>query len=342
MTAAHPPLRKRAVRTLLLSTFFTGCAAPASKAPPAVDAGAVFDHHVHLLSPTLVRDWKALGVPFSRPDSVYTSTAGLLAQPGLDGAWVLSMGYLYSWTIFREGLELDAAAEYRGVRRENDYLAAEIRRAPDRLVGFCGVNPLRPYADAELLRCRDSLGLRGVKLHLANTGLDPRAPDQVARAAAIAAWAEAGGQPLLLHFDPMRSGLEVADLEPLLEGVIDAHPRLDLVIAHLGGSGGYGQWTRAVAPAIARRISGRPGRLVLDLSATILERESEGVPASTPAEAAALAADLRRFGLGNVVFGSDYPVFDPIAYRAILRTRLPLTPIELDSIFANRPFAVVP
>ncbi|MEZ4586334.1 MAG: amidohydrolase family protein [Gemmatimonadales bacterium] len=289
-----------------------------------------------------MRDWKALGVPFSRPDSVYTSTAGLLAQPGIDGAWVLSMGYLYSWAIFREGLELDDAAEYRGVRRENDYVAAEVRRAPDRLVGFCGVNPLRPYADAELLRCRDTLGLRGVKLHLANTGLDPHAPDQVARAAAIAAWAEAGGQPMLLHFDPMRSGLEVADLEPLLERVIDAHPRLDLVIAHLGGSGGYGEWTRAVAPAIARRISGRPGRLVLDLSATILERESEGVPATTAAEAAAFAEDLRRIGFGNVVFGSDYPVFDPIAYRTTLRTRVPLTPVELDSIFANRPFAVTP
>jgi predicted TIM-barrel fold metal-dependent hydrolase len=91
-----------------------------------------------------------------------------------------------------------------------------------------------------------------------------------------------------------------------------------------------------MSQAVARRIPGRQARLVLEVSGLVLERESEGVPPTTPEEAAALTADLRRIGLGNVVFGSDYPVFDPFAYRTTLRERLTLTPVELDSIFANR------
>lgn len=300
---------------------------------------SIFDHHVHLLSPALVRDWKSLGVPFSRPDSVYTSVAGLLATPGFDGAWVLSMGYLYSSAMFRDGLALDDEREYAAVRRENDHVAAEVRRAPHRLVGFCGVNPLRPHARRELARCRDTLGLGGIKLHLANTRLDPSNPVEVEAVAAVAAWAESGGLPLLLHLDPMRAGLEVADLESLLARVIDSHPRLDLVVAHVGGSGGYGEWTRRLAPAIARRAGNRPGRLSLEVSGAVLERETEGVPPTTAAEAAALAADLRRLGLDHVVFGSDYPLFDPLDYQATLRSRVPLTRAELDSIFANRPYA---
>lgn len=328
-----PPGRLVAAPLLLV---LAACGGP----PPDPGAADVplFDHHVHLLSPALVADWKSLGVPFSRPDSVYTSVAGLLATPRFEGALVISMAYLYGSSGFRQGLPLDDAAEYRGVRGENDHVAAEIRRAPDRLIGFCAVNPRRPYAARELARCRDSLGLRGVKLHLGNADVDPRDSTHVAAVAAVAAWAATSGLPLVLHLDPQRPDLDLAHLEPLLRAVIDPHPRLDVVVAHLGGSGGYGDWTRQVAQAVARRIPGRQGRLLLDLSAVVLERQSEGVPPTTPEEADRLAADLRRFGLGHVVFGTDYPVFDPPGYEATLRERLTLTPQELDSILGNRPF----
>jgi predicted TIM-barrel fold metal-dependent hydrolase len=319
----------------LVLSAIGACSAPPPEAAAPAD-GPIFDHHVHLLSPALVGDWKSLGVPFSRPDSVYTSMAGLLATPRFAGAYVLSMAYLYSSAAFRQGLPLDAAQEYAAVRGENDHVAAEVRRAPDRLTGFCGVNPRRPYADRELARCRDSLGLRGVKVHLANADVDPRDPEHVEAVAAVAGWAESGGQVLLIHLDPMRPDLDIEDMEPLLRRVIDSHPRLPIVVAHLGGSGGYGEWSQQMARAVARRIAGRQGRLVLEVSGLVLERESEGVPPTTPEEAAALSADLRRIGLGNVVFGSDYPVFDPVAYQAALRERLTLTPVELDSIFANR------
>jgi len=46
--------------------------------PPALHGPGIVDHHVHVLGPDVLRDWKSLGVPFSRPDPVYLSPAALL------------------------------------------------------------------------------------------------------------------------------------------------------------------------------------------------------------------------------------------------------------------------
>jgi len=69
----------------------------------------------------------------------------------------------------------------------------------------------------------------------------------------------------------------------------------------------------------------------------ILEDESEGVPPTTTDEAASLGSDLRRAGLGRIVLGSDFPVFDPRRTLALLSERAGLTPAELATIAANRP-----
>lgn len=311
-----------------------GCGgAPAGE--PAGPAGPLFDHHVHLLSPRLVEDWKALGVPFSRPDSVYTSIAPVLAQ-GVEGAFVLSMGYLYSSARFRQEHQLDADQEYGGVRRENDHVAAQVGRAPERLVGFCGVNPRRPYALAELGRCRDSLRLGGVKLHLASSDVDPTDSAHVAAVAAVARWTEAAGLPLLLHLDPRRPDLDPGHLEPLLAAVIDRHPALRVIIAHLGGSGGYDDRTRAVFRMLARRTAGRPGGVWFELSAVVLARASEGVPPTTADEAARLAADLEEAGLDRILMGSDYPVFSADTYAVSLRERVALGADAWARILGNR------
>lgn len=153
----------KAGTAILLVAVLAACSGRTARRaePPAGPAGPVVDHHVHLLSPQLVEDWKSLRVPFSRPDSVYTSLAGLLSDPALEGAMVASMGYLYGSASFRQQLALGPGEELAGVRREHDHLASEVRRAPERVRGFCAVNPRRPYALGELTRCRDALGLRG-------------------------------------------------------------------------------------------------------------------------------------------------------------------------------------
>src|SRR5713226_3411292 len=57
--------------------------------------------------------------------------------------------------------------------RANDYIAEAMRRYPDRLTGFCAVNPWhREEALAEFERGIVQLGLRGLKLHPPTQGFD--------------------------------------------------------------------------------------------------------------------------------------------------------------------------
>ncbi|MGE0354110.1 MAG: amidohydrolase family protein [Gemmatimonadales bacterium] len=315
-------------------------------APLAARQGspALWDHHVHILSPALVRDWKSLGVPFTRPDSVYTSAAALLAPSvtggeGLAGVVLVPMAHFYGNAELRGALRLSPDEEAARVRQENDFVAREAARTPGRALAFCSVNHRRPYAWDELRRCRRELLSPGIKLHLASAGTDLRDEDQLAELARIAAWADAERIVLLLHFDPQARGLEVTDVERFIARVLDPYPDLRVTIAHLGGSGGYGPWTRDVFRTFIAWLENSPAprpAVMFDLSAVILARESEGVPATTVEEAAALAPDLRRAGLGRILFGSDYPVFDPPAYAELLRERAGLSPEELRTILSNR------
>jgi predicted TIM-barrel fold metal-dependent hydrolase len=57
---------------------------------------------------------------------------------------------------------------YPGVsfRHANSYIADTVNSHPDRLIGFCRLDPnAGDEAVAELRRCRQDLGLKGVKLH---------------------------------------------------------------------------------------------------------------------------------------------------------------------------------
>lgn len=329
----------------LLSLGLLACSPPPTATPPerAIpdEAAVPVDHHVHILSPELIRDWRSLGVPFSKPDSAYLSAGTLLGADKVHRAVLLPMTYLYGREEFRRGLGLSETDEYAAVQRENDYVAREAGRWSGRAVAFCSVDFRRPYAWEEIHRCRRELGSPGIKLHLASAGADLRDPRQLAELARIAAWVEAEGLALMIHFDPQRRGLEVEDVERFIGEVLEPYPDLVVCIAHLGGSGGYGAWTRSVYGTFRRwlddqRAAGvpRPG-VYFDVAGVWLEEESEGVPPSTQEDAAALGEDLRRWGLERVLFGSDYPVFDPRRYAAALRVAVAFEPAEWDELVRN-------
>lgn len=204
------------------------------------------------------------------------------------------------------------------------------------------MNFLRPYAWEEMLRCRREHHTPGIKLHLASAETDLRNAEHLNALARIVAWADSERVSVLLHFDPQRRGLEVEDVEHFIKSVLEPCPNLRVLVAHLGGSGGYGPWTQAVfrcfADWLARgRALGeeRPG-VYFDVSAVILEHESEGVPATTAEQAAAFAVDLRRAGLQRIVFASDYPVFDPRRYARVLAEKTSLHATELAQLLENR------
>jgi predicted TIM-barrel fold metal-dependent hydrolase len=256
------------------------------------------------------------------------------------------MGHLYGNSGFREGLRLSVEEERARLAAENDHVAREAGRYPGRATALCSVSVLRPYAWDELRRCRSELGAAGIKLHLASSEVDLRNAEHLAAVERVVGWAVAEKLVLLVHLDPQRPGTEAADVERFARAVLQPHPDAVLIVAHLGGSGGYGPWTRAVFRTLLewleeRARAGDPRRgLFFDVSAALLERESEGVPATTADEAAALGDDLHRAGVERLLFGSDHPVFDPRRYAELLLERAVLTPAAAATLLANRPPSV--
>ena len=308
----------------------------------SVEPVAGTDHHVHLLGPDLIRDWKAIGIPFSRPDSAYLIPDSVLTR--VDRAVLVPMGHAYGNTELRTALALSVDEEERRVARENDHLLAQAARFADRTVALCSAPVLRPYALRELERCITAGGA-GIKLHLAASEIALRDTSHLGSILQLAGWAAAESLPVLLHLDTQRRGTEAEDVDRFLRVVIEPHLDLVVIIAHLGGSGGYGAWTRSVFRTanawLAERFAAddpRPG-IHFELSAAILAEESEGVPATTEREAAALAADLDEFGTDRLLFGSDAPSFDPARYAALLVERGVLTREEVATIARRSPLS---
>ena len=56
----------------------------------------LYDHHVHVLSPRLIQDWKSIGMEFSRPEHAYSNSTNVLDQEKIAGAFLVSMSHLYT------------------------------------------------------------------------------------------------------------------------------------------------------------------------------------------------------------------------------------------------------
>jgi predicted TIM-barrel fold metal-dependent hydrolase len=122
-------------------------------------------------------------------------------------------------------------AKHVGVNVPNDYVAEYVKRDPQRLIGFLGVEPQDKNAVAEIERSVNELGLRGIKLAPIYQNFDPT--DKTAYK--IYKTALKLRLPILFHmgttfcrFAPLEYGNPV-----LLEKVARDFPDLKMVIAHL-------------------------------------------------------------------------------------------------------------
>ncbi len=322
---------------LTVATLLAGC--QGGQSPRTIsslagnDSVAIFDHHVHVMSPTLVERWKSIAVPFSKPDYAYSDIDSILKFNPADRMFLISMAYIYASPEFSD------SAERSNVARENEFVAGLARTHPEKLYAFCGVNPLRDYAAAELLRCRNDLGVYGLKLHFASSAVSLKDPVHLARVREILSLAADEKMPVVLHFDNQTDTFDAGDVALLIDSVLATGPAMELYLAHLGTSGGYTHVTRILLERFSGALKNLPAlakhRIFFDISTVGLTEGPEQVPPLTPQDFADLSGQLTELGLDRVVFGTDYPAFNSTAYLSVLESKMTWTGEELLGIAGN-------
>lgn len=169
------------------------------------------------------------------------------------------------------------------VRHINEFIAAQTAAHPGRLLGFGTLHPGSDQVEQdfdELVK----LGLRGVKLHPDMQGfrLDDPACAAIYRACA-------GRLPLLIHTGDKR--FDFSNPNRLIP-VLTQYPNLTVIAAHFGG---YTIWEAAT-----RQLAGRFENLYVDCSSSLFAMSGE-----------AAAELIGAYGADRVLFGTDYPMWEP-------------------------------
>lgn len=298
-----------------------GTTRPADRVVPR--EGPLADYHQHLVSPAFE---PLVQLPRRDGDALVHE----LDAAGIERAVVLSVGYSFS----DERKQLPDPD--RLTREENDWTSAQVMRHPSRLTGFCSANPLRAIALEEIERCLGLPGMRGIKVHLGNSGISLRDSAQLARVQQLFALAERLHAPVLVHMRARGgSNYGAHDAQLLLDHVVPLAPDIEIVVAHLGMSGpGYSPQTdevMGVFAAAAQKQDARLRNLYFDVTTIVTEDIS-------PADAATITQRIREVGVNRVLYGSDLspPGGSIRSGWDIFRTRTQLSTKELEQIAGNR------
>lgn len=287
---------------------------------------AAIDHHQHFFSPSIAA--RADGVtPISAADLVR-----LLDAAGIRRAAVFSLAYQ-----FGNPNQPPVEDEYGEVKAENDWTSREVARYPERLRGFCSINPLKAYAREEVTRCARDPHLRfGLKLHFGNSDVDVTNPEHVAKLRAVFGIANANRMAIVVHTRPSisrRRPYGATQARAFLDSLLPAAPDVPVQIAHLAGAGSYDdplvdEAVQVFVDAIAKRDP-RTANLYFDVSGVAGLGEWEK-------KAELIAARIRQLGVGRVLYGSDgtTDVLTPRTAWAAFR-RLPLSDGEFQTIAAS-------
>ena len=296
-----------------------------SPQPPALVP--VADYHQHLFSPAVTDGGKI------RPSVSADELVALLDTAGIRKALVLSIAYQYG-NPNRPRVE----NEYAKVKAENDWTSAQVAAHPDRLYGFCSVNPLKDYALDEIARCgKDAQLRRGLKMHFGNSDVDLSSRDHIARLKQVFALANRQRMAIVVHLRAsvtMKREYGASRARAFIDEVLPAAPDVPVQVAHLGGAGGYNdpgadEVMGVFIEAIAKKDP-RVRNVYIDVSGVA------GLGNWRP-QAQLIASRIRALGVERVLFGSDGagdPNPTPQQAWASFR-ELPLTDEEFRTIAGN-------
>lgn len=202
----------------------------------------------------------------------------------------------------------DKAADPKAIREANDDVLAALRLHPDRLLGYCFLNPgFAAAAQDEITRCIVDQGMIGIKLYHQYRMNDPVQFPLVERAIDL-------GVPILMHAGfpgtpdmredqpNLATGEQFADLAA-------RYPDALLICGHIGGGGDW-----------ERQIKGlrRAPSVYLDTSGSV-------------ADAGMIERCVRELGVHRLLFACDMSV-----ERGLAKIRdAALTPRQRQRIFSG-------
>lgn len=250
----------------------------------------------------------------------------LLDEAQIDRAVIMSVAYFFESP--HRPLQPDSAQK---LRAENDWTAAQVARHPTRLAGFCGINPLAAQALDEIRRCRQQLGLTGLKLHFGNSIVDLEKAEHLARMKQVFALANELAMPIAAHLWSGVKNYGAKDAEIFLAELAPAASDVVIQIMHMAG-GGPG-WTDSALEVFAKAVEAgdpRTRNFYFDV-ATVADLQ-------TADQLKLLARRIRQIGPSRILYGSD-AAFDgrgtPSKEWSNFRGSVPLTDAEFDVIKAN-------
>jgi uncharacterized protein len=181
-------------------------------------------------------------------------------------------------------------------RRNNDYILEAVARHPDRLIGFCCLDPMHRDAPAEVERCLQA-GLSGVgELAFYDSGMDERCLESLDP---IMALAKRYNRPVMLHTNepvghvyPGKSPNTLAQISALVRRF--NHNRI--ILAHWGG-----------------------GLFFYALLKKQMRQELANVWYDTAASPYLYRPDIYRLALSiagtdRILLGTDFPLLEPQRY----------------------------
>jgi len=194
-------------------------------------------------------------------------------------------------------------------RKENAFVAAEVKKHPARLAGACAVNPMKEWALAELKLCRED-GLRVLKLHTMASGLKLRESADLARLQNILTEADRLQMTVLIHGNFPEASRGDEGLQLLRE--LEKFPKIRFILGHLWGR--EFRWLEGL----------KHPNFVVEVSATPIWMK-------LPESREQLVKTMRKVGMDKFIFGSDWPVFHPSEMVMALKA-LPLKDEEFKAI----------
>ena len=243
--------------------------------------GAAINTMTHPMSQAMTDRLSGGSVPFSGADELIA----LLDEASVGKAVMMSLGFF-----------ANAAPDDAAVSAEADFVAAEVAKYPDRLKGFCGINPLYAGALAEIDRCLGLDGMVGIKLNPPFSKMDLANEDHAGALAAVFDKTQEHGVPVQLHtqtpMDPLMDPTAFANLT----AIIADHP--DVRVSHSHCAGVIDEHTSQLW---LQRMRPNPDNAFIDLGLCL--KHFEDAPLS---KRELVVWHLRNWGIEYLLFSSDY------------------------------------